>query len=207
MKAPIELTSQSPFAHSVNPWGCSAVFHHTRSFGKRSLCVIVDSFVMVVAKVHSRNTSVLRPLKTSMRRVRARSLELRCCFDRWAKDAASSWSNLQHDSNASFWYFGSGWASSSNVALSISSRSKKVVADILFEAIVSDRITPRYGRIGWCGTRKNKTRSDRISDGRIWCAKIFQATLKPFKETSPLPNQLPASPSLISTTTSKHQFW
>lgn len=74
-KVPMEFAAQSSFAASVRPRGCGAVFHHSRSVGNMFLCGILDRSVIDTAKVHKRNTSELKPVNTSSKKVRARNLE------------------------------------------------------------------------------------------------------------------------------------
>lgn len=97
----MELALQSSLAVSVRSLGCETVFHHLRSSGTRFFRFMVASFEMVVDRVHNRNTPEPAPKKTLLKSVCARDLELRRCFERFAKDVSSSFSKSQHSSNAS----------------------------------------------------------------------------------------------------------
>jgi hypothetical protein len=96
VKEPIEFASQTWFAVSISPFGCETIFHHWRSAGSRPLISTVARVEILVANVHKRNISQPKPVKTSTKRVRALDLTLRRCFDRLAKDIASSLNNSQH---------------------------------------------------------------------------------------------------------------
>jgi len=98
----IELASQSVLAATARPRGWGRFSHHSRSSWRRFFTDTVASLEIGAAKVHRRNTSGPKPMKTSVNRVRARSLTLRRAFERFPKDVAFSRSTSRHDLNASF---------------------------------------------------------------------------------------------------------
>ena len=98
----IELASQSVLAATARPRGWRQFSHHPRSSWRRFFTDTVASFEIGAAKVHRKNTSGPKLMKTSVNRVRVCSLTLCRELDRFFKDVAFSYSTSRHELNASF---------------------------------------------------------------------------------------------------------
>jgi hypothetical protein len=85
--------------------------------------LIFSNFEIGAAKTHNKNISEPMARKTSTKKLRARSLSLRRCFERFSKDFVSSRSKSQQAANESICHESRGHDSSSNDAFSFSSCS------------------------------------------------------------------------------------